>query len=238
VAHGGRRCYSTTAVGPCHRPPRRQMYSFANFFANHIFLQNWYEKCKKKKKKILSPSSRTISNNEGHTQNTSRTVELHIKKLLQQTIQTGYAILHRTLDGMQICILRREYANPPRRVRWAPYQCSTGRGSIERMTRLDCWRSKVLGLLVLLCNTYIKKWVSYLGANGWRQSQTLKQEEGHAWNCELNAGKLAGDKCARGRTDKNDSNYHPHVATLCPPPAIAEPRTWAHVSVSRRRLII
>jgi hypothetical protein len=29
-----------TAVGPCRRPPRCQMYSFAKKFAGSIFLQN------------------------------------------------------------------------------------------------------------------------------------------------------------------------------------------------------
>jgi hypothetical protein len=52
------RCYSAarlltqwgTVVGPCRRPPRRQMYSFTKFFADHIFLQKRGKKNEKKKK--------------------------------------------------------------------------------------------------------------------------------------------------------------------------------------------
>jgi hypothetical protein len=52
------RCYSAarlltqwgTVVGPCRRPPRRQMYSFTKFFADHIFLQKRGKKNEKKRK--------------------------------------------------------------------------------------------------------------------------------------------------------------------------------------------
>jgi hypothetical protein len=68
VANGGMRCYSTaslltpwgTVVGPYRRPPWRQTYSYANFFADHIFSQNWVGKNVEKEKNPEKQWSRLV----------------------------------------------------------------------------------------------------------------------------------------------------------------------------------
>jgi hypothetical protein len=62
VARGARRCYSTarllpprgTAIGLCHRPSRRQMYSFANFLRTIYFCKKRKKNVKKIQRKVLS----------------------------------------------------------------------------------------------------------------------------------------------------------------------------------------